>query len=162
MGCILMKQKHLWLTVGCPASGKSTYLTKNAIFDSVIVSRDVIRFNLLSPGDDYFARENEVFDKFVASVQNAFNHANNVYADATHLTEKSRNKLLDRLELTNVKIHALYFLTSLDTCLDRNSHRNGRAQVPESVIRRMYFQTTDPKYDKKYNIKVHYIKEEEV
>lgn len=156
-----MNVKNLWLTVAAPGAGKTTYLTKNAIFGSVIVSRDVIRFNILEPGDDYFSKENEVFDKYVASIQNAFNHTDNVYADATHLTEKSRNKLLDRLDLTNVKVHALYFLTSLDTCIERNSRRSGRAQVPESVIRRMYFQITDPKYDKKYDIKVHYIKEEE-
>lgn len=152
-----MKQKNLWLMVGCAASGKSTWLTKNACSDGVIVSRDAIRFSLLNPGDDYFSKENEVFEKYVNSIQNAFNHTDNVYADATHLTEASRNKLLNRLDLTNVNIKAVMFLTSLDECLARNSKRGGRAQVPESVIKRMFFSTTDPTFDKKYKIETIYV-----
>ena len=64
MGCMLMKQKNLWIMVGCPASGKSTYLANKALSNSVIVSRDAIRFNLLRPGDDYFSKEKEVFEKY--------------------------------------------------------------------------------------------------
>ncbi|MBQ5851012.1 MAG: AAA family ATPase, partial [Lachnospiraceae bacterium] len=60
MGCIKMKQKKVWLLVGIPGSGKSTWVNKKLneleAGSAVVISRDTIRFGLLEQrGGDYFA-----------------------------------------------------------------------------------------------------------
>ena len=53
-------KKHLYLMMGVAGSGKSTY-AKNILKDGdIYISRDEIRYSLLTEEDDYFAKENEV------------------------------------------------------------------------------------------------------
>ena len=56
------KPKCLWLMVGAPASGKSTWLKKTVPFmnNTRIISRDEIRFALVAEDEPYFSREDEV------------------------------------------------------------------------------------------------------
>ena len=149
-----MKRKHLYLMVGVAGSGKSTWLKHNARSESCIVSRDAIRFSMVSEDEPYFSREREVFNQYVLDIQAALNSTayEAVYCDATHLNESARNKLLDRLDLTNVEtIYAVVVRPSLEETLKRNSNRQGRLHVPEDVIKRMYATYTDPLHDKKYH-----------
>ena len=112
-----MKQKNLYVLVGCPASGKSTWAEKWAEQTGALhVSRDKVRFGLLQPGDDYFAKENEVFDAFCNTITAALKKSNylNVIADATHLNQFGRRKLLDNIDtltfiLTPLHKSAIYF-----------------------------------------------------
>lgn len=144
----------LFLTVGCPSSGKSTYIRENAdtLFKNVkIVSRDEIRFSLLKDDEGYFANEDKVFNQFVKAVNEAIKEGKDVIADATHITKKSRNKVLSKLDLSTVdEVVAFVFVTPLEECLATNEKRCGRAKVPREVIRRMYNQTEkiDLGYDK--------------
>lgn len=138
------------LMVGCPGSGKSTFLKKYAN-DGQIISRDAIRFDLLAEDDDYFAKEEEVFKAYIDFIQSYLDKDVNVYADATHLNERSRNKLLDNLDLSKTSLNAIVFLTPLEECLKRNAGRTGRARVPDNVLTDMYNRYRDPKEDKKYN-----------
>lgn len=153
-----MKQKNLYLLVGAPGSGKSTWLHNNAK-DGIIVSRDKIRFSLVNEEDAYFSQENEVFNRYIQTIQDALNSSvNNIYADATQLNEKARNKVLDKLDLSNVKnLYAVVLRPSLQETLKRNAQRSGRLCVPEIAVRRMYNSYTDPAKDKKYTIKPIYI-----
>lgn len=146
--------------VGPAGSGKSTWLAHNARTDSCVVSRDAIRFNLVKEDEPYFSRENEVFDQYIYDIQEALNSTayEAVYCDATHLNEQARNKVLDRLDLSDVaQIYALVIRPSLDEILRRNANRSGREFVPETVIKRMYNSYTDPAEDKKYRIIPYYI-----
>lgn len=155
-----MKHKHLYLMVGPAGSGKSTWLAHNARTDSCVVSRDAIRFNLVKEDEPYFSRENEVFDQYIYDIQEALNSTayEAVYCDATHLNEQARNKVLDRLDLSDVaQIYALVIRPPLDEILKRNANRSGREFVPEAVIKRMYNSYTDPAADKKYHITPYYI-----
>lgn len=150
-----MKKKNLWLTVGAPGSGKSTYVKEhfdNGSESNAIISRDEIRFNMLGEKDEYFCNETKVYNTFVHNIQKCLNddRVTNIIADATHLNEGARNKLLDRLKLDNVNINILFFDTSLETCLERNSHRSGRAYVPESAIRNMKKSLRKPSNNEKY------------
>lgn len=146
-----MKQKNLFVLCGTPGCGKSTWV-KNRVEENggVWVSRDVIRFGMLKEGEDYFAHENEVYDKFVQTIQEELDKGGDVYADATHLNEKGRIKLLDCLNLEDVKLIAVRFDVPLEVCLERNEMREGRARVPKSVVRRMWHSRTDPEFDYKY------------
>lgn len=147
-----MKSKTLWLTSGVPASGKTTFIKEN-LPDTPHISRDEIRFKMLGDNEDYFSHENEVFNEFVKEIQEALDNENACVADATHLDERSRNKLLDKLNLEEVEIIILSFKVPLGTLLERNENRTGRAYVPKSVIRRMYHQLKPATYNEKYKYK---------
>ena len=59
---------RLYVLVGCPGSGKSTWAKKH-LADTYYVSRDEIRFGLLKAGDDYFSHEDEVYEKFIDGIK---------------------------------------------------------------------------------------------
>lgn len=143
-----MKQKNLVLLAGIPGSGKSTWLRTHLGDGDVYVSRDEVRFSIISDDEDYFAHETEVFDKFVAEIEENLNKGLRVFADATHINWASRRKLLERIhDKDNIDIDVYVFKTPLETCLERNEQRTGRAVVPRSVIRRMGGQMTHPLSD---------------
>lgn len=137
-----MKHKNLWLLVGLPGSGKSTWAkTVNQdiwnIPNSQIISRDAVRFSMVDENEDYFSKENEVFNTFIREINRAIDYCDNIFVDATHLNPKSRHKVLSRLVLNECTVIAVNFQTSLATCLARNAQRTGRARVPDDVIRDM-------------------------
>lgn len=136
-----MKLKKVWLLAGIPGSGKSTWVRKQiAEKGGVHCSRDEIRFSLLKDGEDYFSHEDEVIRLWTEKVHQAILSpaAGDVYIDATHLTEKSRAKVINSLPTTNYTLITVFFDVPLDVCLARNAQREGRAYVPPQVIRNMY------------------------
>ena len=140
-GCIRMKQKKVWLLAGIPGSGKSTWVRKQiAEKGGVHCSRDEIRFSLLKEGEDYFAHEDEVVRLWTEKVHQAIlsPDVGDVYIDATHLTEKSRAKVINALPTADYVIITVFFEVPLEICLERNERRTGLAYVPRSVIQKMY------------------------
>jgi predicted kinase len=147
-----MKSKTLWLTSGVPASGKTTWVKQN-LPNIPYVSRDEVRFSIIKDNEDYFAHEDEVFEVFVRKIQNSLDTSNECIADATHLSEKSRNKLLNKLSLEDTDIIILNFEVPIETLIKRNSQRSGRSYVPKSVIRRMFYQFQPATQNEKYKYK---------
>ena len=152
-----MANQDLYVLCGPPGSGKSTWAKK--FFSTYylphhykIISRDNIRFALLDENDKYFDKERQVFIEYIKQIQKAIDKGiSKVVCDATHLNTSSREKLLDNLDLTNIKsIKMICIMPSLDTCLNRNEKRDGLKYVPRSAIRRMYLGFVDPKEDEKY------------
>lgn len=135
--------KNLFITIGIPGCGKTTWI-KNKIKEigGVHISRDEIRFSLLNENDNYFDKEIEVFEKFINTIQESIDNEidNNIFIDATHLSESSRNKLLSRINIRDNKITFVNFEVPLEIALERNEKRTGRAFVPRGQIRRMFFQ----------------------
>lgn len=144
-----MDKPILYLMVGIPGSGKSWY-AKGFLANhenTVYISRDSIRFKFLEENDEYFSRENAVFNSFVSLIKEHLYSNENVIADATHLNRRSRMKVLDNLDLSKIKICMVYMDVPLDICLERNSKREGHAKVPPVIIKNMYKNLTYP--DKK-------------
>ena len=149
----------LVLMMGVPGSGKTTYAKKMMKDCDIYVSRDEIRFGLVKEDEQYFSKEDEVLQTFIKTIDDSLLIAQRyVIADATHLNEKSRDKVLNRLNLENVTLCAVNFIVPLEECIRRNDLREGRAKVPRSVIRRMYFSfipvnITDKRFSEIINVR---------
>lgn len=137
-----MKSKRVWLLSGLPGSGKSTWIKRRLEEQQggFWVSRDAVRFSMVREDEPYFERENEVFNEWISQICMALCNPliEDIYIDATHLNDRSREKTLSRLPKENInKITNVVFLVPIETCLERNAQRSGREVVPESVIRNM-------------------------
>lgn len=157
-----MKSKTLYIISGVPGSGKDYFL--NQYFGNSsnvkIISRDVIRFSLIENDDEYFSKESLVFSKFCKAIREAFNEYDIVIANATHLNERSRNKLLNSLGKDFLKdklINCIYMDVPLKVALERNAKREGLSLVPEDAIKRMYESAHRPNYDERYEYDKIYI-----
>ncbi len=147
-----MKSKTLWLIAGVPGSGKSTFLANRFNEPNMkIISRDAIRFKLLGDEDTYFKNEDTVWNMYVDAIKDSLQENKHTIIDATHLNERSRNKILNRLNLDGVDINVIYFKVPLNVCIDRNSQRTGRAFVPTDAITKMYASYRYPNFNEKYH-----------
>lgn len=146
--------KTIWILSGAPGSGKSTWVHKNCLPNSLIISRDQIRFDMLKDSDDYFKYENKVWREYIDQISCAIRNpfVDNIYLDATHLNEKSRNKVLNSLGnlVKNININVIYFDICAAVCCQRNALRSGRAKVPENTIINMMYRFQTPTFNEKY------------
>ena len=147
-----MKLKKVWLMCGIPGSGKSTWAKKRLMENGGIwISRDEVRFSMVKEDEDYFSKECEVFDKFISNICEALKSplAEDIYIDATHLSDKARKKVLNRLPKDNIdEVIYVVFKVPYEVCVERNNKREGRERVPESAIRRMYLSFQYPDIEK--------------
>ena len=146
-----MYKPTLYILCGLPGCGKSTW-TREKMKENVnpiepkwaYVSRDEVRFSILNKEDDYFAKEKQVFQEFVNRICDDLSDAwiTNVIADATHLNEISRDKLINAIRCKRpnlpLRITMVYFDIPLEVCKFRNRKREGRALVPDHVMDNMY------------------------
>jgi predicted kinase len=154
-----LKKKNLWVMCGIPGSGKSTLIKKFQDWTPnekiAVVSRDAIRYSILNENDDYFAKEDEVFNTFINTIKSFISSDTKyIMVDATHISKGSRKKLLNALgsSLKDVYLGAMVLDTSLETCLARNAEREGRACVPEKVIINMSKSFTIPTLEEGFDV----------
>ena len=143
----------LYLMMGIPGSGKSTWIKAHLLPCQAHVSRDKIRFALVEEGEEYFSRETEVFNSFVEQINTFLSNGCDVYADATHISRASRNKLLSRINSHPEEVNLIWINGGLTTALLQNENRKDtRSYVPKSVIRRMHNQIDAPDFEEGFNI----------
>lgn len=137
--------KHLIILVGAPGTGKSTFATETLLKkygnSCHIVSRDAIRFSLVSEDEKYFSKEQEVYNTYIEEIKKSLNSNEYTIADATHLNTQSRRKLfrsLGKEALEDIEITAYVILNDLDTVLNQNAKREGRAFVHPDIVKNMY------------------------
>jgi len=138
----------IYIMMGLPAAGKSTFLKKYAepLDNAEIVSRDKIRFSLLKEGEEYFSHEEEVKKILWETINNALDKGKDVYIDQTSLNKASRKLLIDHIN-KDVEINIIFVITPLLHCLVNNESRAGtKAYVPKGVIKRMNSQMESPEY----------------
>ena len=144
-----MKNKRLFLLCGCPGSGKSTWARQRiGTYGGYHVSRDEIRFAILNErGGNYFDYENEVIRTFAARINELLDSDEqciDIYVDATHLTDNSRNQIMRQLHLESAYKIAVWMKVPLEICKVRNDTRTGRANVPHKTITDMYNRARRP------------------
>lgn len=137
----------LFILMGAPGSGKSTWVKNHMTLNDSYISRDDVRFSMVPEGDEYFSKEKEVFKEFIRRIDEDLKF-HNVFADATHLTAASRNKLLRAISTEPDAVEVIWIKTPLDVALDQNENRKEtRSYVPRSVIRRMHCQIEKPEFE---------------
>ena len=136
---------------GPAGAGKTTWIREHATpGTSAHISRDRIRFNKVKEDESYFSKEDEVYISFVHQITEALScpWVDEVYADATHLSKKAREKLVRQINslflLVSYDVMAVVIRPSLEQCLSQNAQRSGRECVPDTVIRNMYESLEDP------------------
>ena len=142
---------YLIMFCGVPGSGKSTEarrMSRSLTARNLTVeyiSRDELRFSMISDESEYFSKEKEVFSKFVEKMNNSLNKNDCTIIDATHISKASRAKILRRVEdPANVRLLVLYLTTPIDICMQQNDLRTDRERVPHEVIEKMAKQFEDP------------------
>ena len=149
----------LYILCGPSGAGKSTwarqFVEDNFDNDIRYISRDEIRFSIVKEEEDYFSHEKEVFKKFSGTIAQTLIDGFDVIADATHLNEFSRRKLTQAVDQYIDKYEIIYVVFNVDanTCVERNKERQGRADVPENIIRNMCRDFRAPTMDEDERVK---------
>ena len=134
----------MYVVIGAPGCGKSTYIQNHLKENELVISRDKIRFGMLNDNDEYFSKEKEVYNEFIKQIDAAIEAQIDVWVDQTSLNTGARNKLFSRLKKKPDEIIGIYFNVPLNIVLQRNAQRAGRALVPEDAIHNMFFALERP------------------
>ncbi len=134
----------LYMLIGIPGSGKSTYSKNNKLFSNcTIINPDALRKEYFG-SESIQARNQDIFAEAHKRVLTALYSGQDVVFDATNIRRHDRETLISRLP-DGTKTIALYFNTPLYECLRRNAAR--ARYVPDKVIHRMYHALEKPTCD---------------
>ena len=146
--------QYIYMMVGAAGAGKSTYI-KNHFPDAFDVSRDRARFDIMAKynTNDYFAHEKEAFDTYINRINSAIEReCETVVLDATHLTPKSRKKVLCRINIPkDAKLYAVVVRPTLEKHIKQNAQRTGKAFVPVDAIVKQYNSYVEPTYEEGFD-----------
>ena len=139
----LPEKLRMIITVGIPASGKSTWAN---IFSSqynnwYVIERDKLRVKYHTQSGDLNNykysknKEKQVTEEQIKLIKNCYSSGFNVIISDTNLNPKARNSLENLGEELGYDVSYKVFDTPLHLCIKRNLKRN--YTVPESVMIRM-------------------------
>lgn len=164
--------RHLFLLLGAPGSGKSTFIKKYDL-ESYTISTDNIRKLFLGETVGYVDGEvkhiidntkyqkkvfNLVYDLTKERMENGYT----TFIDATNLNNKTRKKFLNLAKEYNYRLNVIpfgfrfddnlkgYSTISLSELKERNKNR--KFVVPEEVVERMFETTNLIELNKQYTI----------
>lgn len=124
----------LYVMIGLPGSGKTTYANSIEGENIKVFSSDAIRKELY--GDESIQGDNNLIFRMLESrIEEHLSSGYDAVHDATNLREQNRKKLIQRFRHTGCEFIAVNMLTDYNTCLERNAGRDRK--VPEEVIERM-------------------------
>lgn len=126
----------LYMAVGLPASGKSTWAkNKKDELNFIIHSSDKLREELYGDVNDT-THNTEIFIELHKRIKSDLKANQSVYYDSTALNSKRRIAFLKELKHISCKKVCVLFCTPYELCLERNSKRD--RVVPEYVMQKMY------------------------
>lgn len=133
----MKKNRQIIVTVGVPASGKSTW-AKNFVAENpsfVKIERDDFRYGMknISIGDKRF--ENFITELQYKAIHTALNNKYNVIVSDTNCNLKYLKILLKEFKY-KADIQLKFFQTDLELCISRDSYRE--RSVGKNVINKMW------------------------
>ena len=138
----------LYITVGLPGSGKSTYV-KNFIKDKDIeyLSSDSLRAVYGKSEEDQTVTP-LVFGHIKRKVDEFLKDGKNVLVDATSVNRKERSDYINTAKKYGAKVVAIVFKMDRQGLIDRNKKRGeqGGREVPTFVIDKMLAKFEEPSY----------------
>jgi predicted kinase len=139
----------LYLAVGLPGSGKSTY-AKNFIKDKHIeyLSSDSLRAVYGKNEEDQSVTP-IVFGHIKKKVDEFLKDGKNVLVDATNVNRRERSDYINSAKKYGAKVVALVFKMDRAGLIARNQKRGqeGGRVVPTNIIDRMLMKYEDPSFD---------------
>lgn len=137
--------KDIYILVGPPASGKSTWIQKEFRGECHVVSTDNI---IQAVADDEGKTYNEVFSSFIKEAEEMMWSDFDIYVtggytpiivDRTNMNRKARARFINRLRThrNDYKIHAVVFPKPEDEEYEYRLHNRPGKTIPEAVINGM-------------------------
>ena len=126
------------MLVGFPGAGKSTFASELVKKNYHVWSTDSIR-------EEFDMHDPEQITTVLGIIQERIKMSSecgaNIVYDSTNLYKKRRIEILNLPYLFNYKKICVIFDTPLDICMERNSHRQGYARVPDEeygILEKLY------------------------
>lgn len=138
----------IWITVGLPGSGKSTWaeMHKDEL-NAVVHSSDNIRLEMGNVDDQ--SKNNKVFQILHKRVKDDLKAGKNVIMDCTGLSRRNRIAFLNELNRISCSKICILFATPFEFCLANNFVRE--RHVPENAMCRMYKRFQAPWYSEGFD-----------
>ena len=147
-----MNKPKLYIMIGISASGKSTIAKQIAERDNcIIVSSDAIRGEICEGEVSDQSKNEEVFRIFHRRIKENLLKGNNVIADATNITIKSRKAIFDAVRKIDCYKIGYLVVKNIEGCIKDNKNSD-RVAVPDEVIYRQVRKFQIPFYEEGYNI----------
>ena len=135
-----MNNLIVYLTVGVPGSGKSSWVKNVASTnkDIVLICPDNIRGELSGNEADQSV-SNKAFQLARDRMEEALKNGKSVIIDATSVYKRARQQWLDIAKKYNAKTIAVVFEVTEQTAVERNAKRaaEGGRNVPTHIIQSM-------------------------
>ena len=113
---------QLIIFTGGQASGKSSFYLLNFAHSHLRINFDMLKTR---------HRENIIFEAGLAS-------KTKMVIDNTNPDDESRARYIQRAKDAGFEVIAYYFKTDLNSTLERNKQRQGKAYIPEIGVRATY------------------------
>ena len=138
------------MAIGLPASGKDTLYERELTKEYIHISSDGIRAEFGDVNDQ--TKNDKVFDLMYKRTVAELANDNNVYYNATNLSQKRRIHLLNSLKAKfgdTIEYNCVFLSTPYMDCVKRNAER--KRSVPKYVLERMIKSFMPPAYAEGWN-----------
>ena len=133
---------QLIIFTGVQASGKSSFYLLNLYHSHLRINLDMLKTR---------HRENIIFEACSTS-------KTKMVIDNTNPTREDRARYIGRAKDVGFEVISYYFETDLNSALERNSQRTGKANIPEVGVRatfkKLEVPSLDEGYDEMFRVKI--------